>query len=283
MKRPSPLVVFSHGSTTTRFEAWFLMESLAGHGYVVIAPDHAGNTLPDLLSGRAQPSQTIARERPLDVSFAIDQAIARSADPTDLLARTVDGSRVAVVGRSFGGFTALATASGFRDVPPDDRVDAIVPIAASSQWLSDQELAAVKVPILLLSGTKDETVPLSTAAERPWSITASRPAWRVDLEGAGHNSFTNICDMLDPLRNAGLPSVVIDGLAEEGCSPDLIPVDDAHRLTEHFVLAFLRTTLDHHPWSQRLLSPQFARRHHLPVEVEVRTGRACYGHDWRLD
>ena len=43
------------------------------------------------------------------------------------------------------------------------------------------------VPTLLLSGTDDVTVPLSTAAERPWAEISARPAWRVDVRRAGQN------------------------------------------------------------------------------------------------
>jgi predicted dienelactone hydrolase len=38
-----PLVVFSHGHGGVRFQSWFLMRALASHGFVVAAPDHAGD------------------------------------------------------------------------------------------------------------------------------------------------------------------------------------------------------------------------------------------------
>ena len=40
-----PLVVFSHGSGGVRFQSYFLAEWLASHGYLVAAPDHAGDTV----------------------------------------------------------------------------------------------------------------------------------------------------------------------------------------------------------------------------------------------
>jgi len=270
-----PLVAFSHGSGGVRYQSWFLLEALASHGYVVVAPDHAGNTSLDTLTGTTDPFPVVARNRPRDISFAIDVVLARSANPAGLLAGTVDGSRIAVAGHSFGGFTALASAGGYQDYEPDGRVDAIIPIAAASGLLSDNELAAVDVPTLLLAGKADETVPLAAAAERPWAKISASPAWRVDLDRAGHNSFTNVCDLLAALQDAGLPPALLAFLvaaAEEGCSPALIPIAQAHALTVQYVLSFLRTTIGHDARWQHYLSPKWAERQDLPVTVLARSG-----------
>ncbi len=275
IRRRSPLVVFSHGSGGVRYQSWFLLQALASHGYVVVAPDHAGNTSLDPLFGTVDPFPVVAANRPRDVSFAIDVALGRSATAGDLLAGTVDPSRVAVAGHSFGGFTALAVAGGYQTYAPDERVDAIMPIAAASGLLTDDELAAIDVPTLLLSGTDDVTVPLAAAAERPWAEISARPAWRVDVQRAGHNSFTNVCDLLAALQDAGLPAPLLAFLvssAEEGCAPGLIPIDEAHRLTVRYALAFLRTTIGHDARWAHLLSPRWAERHDLPVDVLARPG-----------
>ena len=268
-----PLVVFSHGSGGVRFQSWFLLQSLASHGYVVVAPDHAGNTALDQLSGTADPFPVVAANRPRDVSFAIDEVLARATDPSDLLAGAVDPSRIAVVGHSFGGFTALAVAGGYDGWGPDERVDAIVPIAAASGLLDDAELRNVDVPTLLLAGTSDETVPLAAAAERPWDEIDGSPSWRVDVHRAGHNSFTNVCDLYEALVDAGLPPELLAFLAssaEEGCAPSLIPIEEAHRLSVQYTLAFLRTTIGHDARWQRYLAPQWAARQELPVTVLTR-------------
>jgi predicted dienelactone hydrolase len=129
-----------------------------------------------MLMGTSDPFPVVASNRPRDVSFAIDQVLARSSDPTGLLAGAVDGSRIAVAGHSFGGFTALAAAGGYDGLAPDERVDAIIPIAAASGALSDAELAAVDVPTLLIAGVSDKTVPLDAAAERPEAELSGSPA-----------------------------------------------------------------------------------------------------------
>jgi predicted dienelactone hydrolase len=276
---PHPLVVFSHGSGGVRFQSWFLMQALAAHGYVVVAPDHAGNTAIDALAGTSDPLPVVAVNRPQDVSFAIDIALARAADPSDPMAGAIDASRIAVAGHSFGGFTALAVAGGFVGRAPDERVDAIVPIAAASAPLSDAELRAIDVPTLLLAGTSDETVPLASAAERPWALISGAPSWRTDVHAAGHNSFTNVCDIHAAFVDAGVAPALLaflEGSVEEACAPELIAIDEAHSLTVQYVLAFLRTTIGHDARWRHVLSPQWAERHDLPVTVLARPGRRAH-------
>ncbi len=48
---PLPLLVFSHCHNCVRFSSFAIAERLASHGFVVAAPDHAGNTLFDDLAG----------------------------------------------------------------------------------------------------------------------------------------------------------------------------------------------------------------------------------------
>ena len=73
--------------------------------------------------------------------------LTRNRDPNDDFYAKINERAIGVAGHSFGGFTALAMASGFHrpansiDVPPDRRVKAIVPIAPASSSLSDAELA----------------------------------------------------------------------------------------------------------------------------------------------
>jgi predicted dienelactone hydrolase len=62
-----PLVVFSHGNGGVRFQSWFLMETVASHGFVVAAPDHAGNTALDAIAGTSDPIAVAAVNRPRDV------------------------------------------------------------------------------------------------------------------------------------------------------------------------------------------------------------------------
>ncbi len=267
-----PLVVFSHGNGGVRFQSWFLMQALASHGFVVAAPDHAGNTALDAIAGTSDPLGVAAANRPRDVSFVIDQMLGRDGDPEDPLHERIDERNIAVAGHSFGGFTALATAAGFVDYRPDPRVDAIVPIAPATGF-SDAELASIDVPTLLMGGTSDTVVPIEPGIVRAWDLISGRPEYRVDLVAAGHNSFTNVCDIRDAYVAAGVGQPIlgfVEEQAEDGCAPDLLPIDEAQRVTTLYVVSFLTGELQRNSRYGRYLTTGYAEHHDLPVELLVR-------------
>ncbi len=57
-----PLVIYSHGNGGLRYVSAFLTEHLASHGFVVMAPDHTGNTAST--SSSAPPNDRPGRDRP---------------------------------------------------------------------------------------------------------------------------------------------------------------------------------------------------------------------------
>jgi predicted dienelactone hydrolase len=255
---PFPLVVFSHGNNGIRFQSFFLAEILASHGFVVVAPDHAGNTAADLIFP-GPPFET--RDRPLDISLVITRMLEKNVDLNDPFFETLDGIRIAVMGHSFGGFTTLAMASGFQDVPPDPRVRAHVPISPAVGALSDERLASIERPEIVIGGTADVTVPIDPSSVRAFELPSARPRYRVDVEDAGHNSFTNICDFFEVLLGAGVPPALLEfllGSFDEGCSPELIPIEEAHRVTSLYTVAFLQRNLAFDVRYQRFLTPGFA-------------------------
>jgi predicted dienelactone hydrolase len=269
---PFPLVVFSHGNNGIRFQSFFLTEHLASHGMIVVAPDHAGNTALDAIFG-GPPFES--RDRPLDVSLLITRMLERSIDAADPFFGRVDPLRIGVTGHSFGGFTTLAMATGFQDIPPDLRVGAIMPISPASNAFSDEDLAEITVPMFVLGGTADITTPVVPQSVRPFSFASSRPRYRVDLEKAGHSSFTNICDIADALIGAGIPPGLIDlilGNVAEGCAPDLIPIEEAHRITNLYAAAFFNRNLVGDPRYQHWLTPGRVHKEGLPVQFFVVNG-----------
>jgi predicted dienelactone hydrolase len=116
---PYPLVVFSHGLGTPRVVCAYLLEHLASWGFVAVAIDHPGSTLAD--SERANTkswraaydyrSFTSLVTRPIDIRRAIDYAGTLTA-ADGAFAGMIAMDRIAVVGYSLGGYTALVSAGG---------------------------------------------------------------------------------------------------------------------------------------------------------------------------
>ncbi len=202
-----PLVVFSHGWGGHRRQTTHLCTHLASHGYAVVAVDHTGNTLLDMMMmvaqmrGAPEPPDAgavmgrFAEDRPRDASFVIDRALAGDAG---LSADQLDGDRVAITGHSFGGWTTLATAGR------DARVRAALPLApagGSTPLTADgpNPLADAldlewdrEVPVLYLVAEHDTLLPLDGIRELYERTPGARGL--VVLRDADHMHF---CDRVE--------------------------------------------------------------------------------------
>lgn len=98
---PSPVIVLSHGSGGNAPGLGWIASQLAANGMIVLATNHPGTTSRDSL-----PSETVKIwERPADLAALLD--FAESGLPLDIRA---DMSRVAAMGFSLGGYSALSLA-----------------------------------------------------------------------------------------------------------------------------------------------------------------------------
>jgi len=213
---PFPLIAFSHGSQGIRYQSITLTEHWASHGFVVVAPDHPGNTFldPDQLD-----LALIADRRPGQVVDAVDALLARTADPADKLAGLTAGDDYLMTGHSFGAWTTLAVAGGQIDhagmviwcesnpdsrfcelteevltVPgsPDPRATHALSMAPGGWYaFGDQGLDSVK-PAMVWGGTMDEMTPYEEEI-RPTYDGLSAPAELWTLADAGHFVFSDLC------------------------------------------------------------------------------------------
>lgn len=244
---PFPVVLFSHGFQGIHFQSYSITEYLASHGWVVIAPNHTGNTLFDSSASDEQVAQ-VAIARPKDMVYVLGATQALSDDSGSWLAGVVDSSTVVAMGHSFGGWTALILAGGVVDIDygkaqcdagteadvfcpyigfwPEGAniaLDAPIPGLKAGVYYAPGGAAGfpegalgTTVPNLIFGGTIDKMIPLETEVLPIWELLAP-PKTKVEIQNASHMSFTNICSVPGAAGFmgdlCGAPGVIEDALA----------------------------------------------------------------------
>lgn len=173
---PSPLIVFSHGLGGTCRHYELHGRHWASYGYAVLHIQHVGSDdsvwqglppaeiMPAMRKAALDPRNAL--NRPKDVTFALDEATRLNAADGPLKGR-LDLQHIGLAGHSFGGFTTLAS-SGEQFILPggrklsfaDPRITAAIamsaPVPRNKANLA-QALAPIKIPMLHLTGTKDDS------------------------------------------------------------------------------------------------------------------------------
>ncbi len=220
---PHKVAVFSHGHQAYGEAAGFLMEHLATHGWVVVAPDHTGNLTWD---GDDRDTE-IYLQRPLDLTAVLDWLDAPTGDP---LAGQLGPERIAI-GHSFGGFTLHASggatwsqaaidacpdgtafcstmtpelASRLEQGFLDPRLQLLVSMAPGDWRLFEEGVARIDVPVLLMAGSLDGAT--ETNADLLWSALDGPDDRYALFPDFGHNGFTDFAGSLDP-AGAEVPEV----------------------------------------------------------------------------
>lgn len=178
-----PLIVFSHCTECFRFSFHSVAERLASQGFVVAAPDHLDNTRFD---ATAPLTNAFLLTRAGDVSSVIDAMLATNAPAP------IDATRIAVMGHSFGAVTAGKV------VELDARVKAGLLFAApvDSPFLNSGSAARITRPLSWVLAMEDNSISyLGNGFIRENFTKVPKPNWLVEVENAGHWTFSDIAGL----------------------------------------------------------------------------------------
>lgn len=280
IREPAPVMLFSHGNAALSVQSPFWTEFLASHGWVVIAPDHTGNTFSDT-DGAINLSS--AEFRPQDLSAALDFVLdLPDGDPLQ------DGlsEDIAVSGHSFGGTTTLSiigaqfpvddlqaqcdsgeltgryceivddeNADIFRQGFLDPRISVAIPQSPGGGAAFGSGLQAIDMPVLLWTAAEDGMTPNDEDGDPIWASLDGPDDVRIDVANTAHFTFSDMCEFFG----------TVDQIASEGCGDEFMPPAEVHPLHNAYSLAFLRHHLfgdpahdswfdaDHEPLHENLI------------------------------
>jgi predicted dienelactone hydrolase len=225
-----PVVVFSHGNGGTRHQNTFWCDYLASHGYIVVSPDHTGNARMTIIDGKVIPFQAgeraqSAKDRPLDMSFLLDQMILWDKGADKRFAGRIDTEHAAAAGMSFGSYTVHWVADR------DTRFKAIVAMSGAPP-----EHANLSVPSLRMLGTEDKTLGVAgNSAIRDNHRKHTGPSYLLELKNGGHFSFTDMFKI-----NKSFGDGVGQGKRRESGEPfEFTDMETTYKIINSYSVAFL--------------------------------------------
>jgi len=241
---PYPLIIFSHGCNGIRWQSVFYTIHLASHGYVVVSPDHQGNTLWQIISEgyEGQMLQYLAH-RQADVPVLLDDIVARNKDEESFFYGSMDEDQIAISGHSLGGIT-----SGFA-MCKDERYKAVVyhsPVISVGQMVGSCLNMDTRVPTLTMGGTEDRTLPYcGQYCDYKNYITGPQPKYLYQLEKGGHFTFSDICqlDLTYLSDELGMGAAADDALTDGCHETENAPWQAAHQSINHYATAFFNLYL----------------------------------------
>ena len=226
-----PLIIISHGNGGSHLLYRTISTHLAKNGYIVAMLEHYGNNRNDnTLENTIENLVT----RPKHVSLTIDAILS-----DHLLSKNIAQSKIAVIGHSMGGYTALALAGGIPrtreghevEVVSDSRIKSIVLLAPGTGWFKNS-LDNVKIPILMLTAEHDSITPKWNSEIVLNNVPDKSKVTFKEIENAGHFSF--LSPFPDKMRNSNfLPST----------DPIGFDRDSFHRVLPLYILDFLNDNL----------------------------------------
>ncbi len=194
---PFPAVVISHGLGGSRDGLGYLGRALAEAGFVALHLQHPGSDRAiwegraDVLRGMAEAARDPrnARDRLLDMVFAVDEALRRLP---------LDATRLAAAGHSFGAWTAQHALGQALPVAvpgiPERRFRAGV-LLSPVPGVFGADGRNIRAPLLHVTGTEDRTMLDGAGPQERLALfraTEGVPQAAAVLEGAQHLAFAGV-------------------------------------------------------------------------------------------
>jgi predicted dienelactone hydrolase len=227
---PFPIIIFSHGLGGSREGYEYLGKQWASWGYVSVHVQHVGSDnavwqgarLAEIMSDMRKAAANLANitNRPLDVSFAIDQMEKLNREGPVLRGK-LDLKRIGVGGHSFGAYTTLAiagetfpTLKGPGAIFLDSRVKAAMPMSAPVPGMKsrlDQAFGSIKMPCCHMTGTRDSSPIGDTKPEDrrlPFDHINGADQFLVTFNGGDHMIFSGRGRLMAGAKDAAFQSEI---------------------------------------------------------------------------
>jgi len=232
---PFPVLLFSHGIASYRLQSSFLMTHLASWGFIVASTEHPERGLAALLGGGMPNDNAVAQ-----LQETITRLQAENASTEGFFFGQMDLDKMGAFGHSAGGAAvgALAGANTVR---------------AWATLASAGFKAAPEKDGLIMGGTNDQFATTELVRDSFDKYEAGDEANKrfVSIAEAGHLAFTDLCvigkdqgGVLAIAQQYGLevPAIVVS-LANDGCLPTDLPVQEAWTIINHYVTAHFKASL----------------------------------------
>lgn len=281
-KQSVPVIVISHGAASDRSTFAYLAKHLASYGFAVAVLEHPGSNAKRFqqffagLSGPPKPVELI--DRPMEVKFLLDELQRLKKSEPARLGR-LNLQQVDLIGHSLGGYTALTLAGAKinfeqlgRDcnnneflnmsllvqcqaalVPratyhlQDERVKAVIAVnPLTSSILGQSGLSQIKVPLMLVAGSKDIVTPAVPEQILPFTWLTNPNRYLALIENGTH--FSTLVRAANGRGVLPVPSSMI------GPDPAI-----ARSYLNALSIAFFQTHIANQPQSHFYLSAFYAK------------------------